>query len=422
QMLLFFQRSIYNASIFVFKASVRLASLFNPKARLLIDGQKNLLAKIAADLEDRTDELVWFHCASLGEFEQGRPVIEAFRQTYPDLKILLTFFSPSGYEIRKNYSGADYIFYLPIDTVSNARRFVNMTNPKLVIFVKYEFWYHYLTQLKKADIPVLLISAIFRKQQIFFKPYGQLQRKLLRCFQHIFVQNQNSLDLLQGIGITSISIGGDTRFDRVSDVAKNASSLPLVESFIGASPVMVVGSCWPDDMDVLIPFINSHQEVKFILAPHEMNETFFNQIEKKITRSMTRYTQVFEPPVNADVLLVDKVGLLSSLYQYGNYAFIGGAYGQGLHNILEAAAFGIPIFFGDRNYKKFQEAIDLIRIKGAFAIKDTHELEQRVKALSEDKKTYREVAHQCRTYVQGNVGATRAIMKQIHELHAGQSI
>ena len=421
-MSLFFLRSIYNASIFVFKASIRLASLFNQKARLMVAGQKNLLTTIAADLHNKNDQLVWFHCASLGEFEQGRPVMEAFRQAYPDFKILLTFFSPSGYEIRKNYPGADYIYYLPIDTASKAKRFINLTKPKLVIFVKYEFWYHYLTQLKKADIPVLLISAIFRKQQIFFKPYGQLHRTILECFHHVFVQNQNSVDLLHEIGILSTSIAGDTRFDRVRDVAKEAASLPLVESFVGTDPVVVVGSCWPEDMEVLVPFINLHKGIKFILAPHEMDLAFFNQMEKEITRSIIRYKHVSEPPLTADVLLVDIVGLLSSVYQYGNYAFIGGAYGKGLHNILEAATFGIPIFFGNRNYKKFQEAVDLISLKGAFPIENTKELEGKFKTLSEDNNKYQEAAHQCSQYVIENVGATDAIMKKIQALNVGKSI
>jgi len=421
-MLLFFQRFIYNASIFVFKASIRLASIFNPKVRLLSEGQKELLSKIAGDLKNDDNQRVWFHCASLGEFEQGRPVIEAFRSTYPNIKILLTFFSPSGYEVRKNYSGADYVHYLPIDTASNARRFISLVKPKLVIFIKYEFWYHYLTQLYQKDIPVFLISAIFRKQQIFFKPYGQLHKKILECFHHIFVQNQKSKDLLNQIGVTSCSIAGDTRFDRVQDVAKEASSLPLVESFIGTGPVMVVGSCWPEDMEVLVPFINRHVEIKFILAPHEMDQTFFKQIEKKITRNVIRYSLASQPPSPAEVLMVDSVGLLSSLYQYGNYAFIGGAFGQGLHNILEAATFGVPIFFGNRSYKKFQEAVDLIRLKGAFAIKDTGELTDKFNALSEDKERYQETGDQCRAYVQENVGATNTIMKQIQAIDVGASL
>ena len=422
-MSLFFQRLIYNTSLFIFKVGAWLAALFYTKARLLIAGRKNLFQHIASDMQAYNGAVAWFHCASLGEFEQGRPVMEAFKRDYPGTKILLTFFSPSGYEIRKEYQGADFIHYLPFDSATHAKRFIKLTRPKVVFFIKYEFWYHYLSQLQALGIPVFLVSAIFRKEQIFFKPYGHLYRTILGCFRHLFVQNQASQELLKGIGFESVSVSGDTRFDRVSAVSEQALRIPMVERFKATNPLMVIGSSWPQDMEVMIPFINRHVEMKFIVAPHEMDSAFFELMGREIERKVVRYSQVTDAISDAEVLLVDKIGLLSSLYRYGEYAFIGGAYGGGLHNILEAATFGLPVFFGHKNYQKVREAVDLISLGGAFPIKNTTEMEKVFELLANNPKHYQDAVNQCKDYISENVGATDAIMSFIQQdIYAGESI
>lgn len=406
-------RLLYDGFIFLYATSSRIASLFNPKARQFSAGRKGLTSKIALAFRDNTAPVIWMHCASLGEFEQGRPVIEAFRELYPDHKILLTFFSPSGYEVQKGYNNADFIFYLPMDTASNARKVVHAVRPVLAIFVKYEFWHYYAAELSRQQIPLLSISAIFREDQLFFKSYGGFYRRILLSFTHFFVQNDESLQLLKSIGVKSCTRAGDTRFDRVHQIVSQAKEIPVVRSFKGLSQVFVVGSCWPDDMKVLTPFINNKAAsgaLKFIVAPHEITEAFIGSIISSLEVKCERYSQIGSSiPDDCKVLIIDNVGMLSRLYRYGEFAFVGGGYGDGLHNILEAACYGVPVFFGNLKYRKFAEAVELIRRGGAYAVADYADLLRRYELLS-TPENYRHANLVTRQYVEENLGATHTIM------------
>ncbi|WP_337041749.1 3-deoxy-D-manno-octulosonic acid transferase [Emticicia sp. 17c] len=417
--------SLYNLSIYSYVSLLRLVSPFNKKAKLWVEGRNNLFHKLKLDTErrqlrSRSGKLAWFHCASLGEFEQGRPVIEAFRQQYPDYKILLTFFSPSGYEIRKNYSGADYIYYLPADTPENAHRFVSILEPSVAFFVKYEFWKNYLHELKKENIPVISFSAIFRPDQVFFKFYGGFYRKLLHQFNHILVQNQSSLELLKSIDITNVTLAGDTRFDRVKQIVDNRKDIPVVEKFKNKQQVFIVGSAWQTDMDVLIPLMNavSGDGTKFIIAPHEIHDAEIELWRKQLMARSVLLSDAREVPdlESYEVLFINNIGMLSSLYQYAEYAFIGGAFGKGLHNILEATTFGMPVFFGNKSYQKFQEATELIRLGGAFPIGSTDELKALYQQLKTNEPERKKTATISRNYVLENVGATRKIMQVVETL------
>ncbi|GAB3983934.1 glycosyltransferase N-terminal domain-containing protein [Spirosoma terrae] len=409
----------YNAGIAIYQVLVRAAAPFNKKARQWIDGRRNWSDNLSQKLANNKNPIVWFHAASLGEFEQGRPVIEAFRLNYPDHKILLTFFSPSGYEVRKNYDGADWVMYLPADTPHNARTFVATVKPVLVFFIKYEFWFNYLRELTVTNIPVISFSAIFRPDQLFFKPYGGFYRKLLTYFSHILVQNQESVDLLKSIGVNSVTLAGDTRFDRVAQVASAKKDIPVARLFKEQKPVLVVGSAWPDDMDVLIPFINQFsQPLKVIIAPHEIQDHDIEKWRRELIKSSIRFSQTQDSAFDLftlaefDVLFIDNVGMLSSLYQYGEFAYIGGAFKQGLHNILEAATFGMPLFFGPE-YQKFQEAVDLVKEGAAFPIGNTSELNAAFDKEYQDRSVSSSVS---RRYVQRNVGATAQVMEVVKQL------
>ena len=400
----------YNLAIAIFSLLIRAVSPFHPKAKNFVTGRKGILKKVETSLKGNKAPLVWIHCASLGEFEQGRPIIEACKREYPAHKILLTFFSPSGFEVRKDFSLADYIFYLPWDTAKNARRFISATHPVLAIFVKYEFWFHYTRELKKRHIPVLSVSSIFRKEQWFFKPQGSLLRKILSHFSHFFVQNHESVSLLHTIGLNNVTQSGDTRFDRVRTILQRSEPIPVAEKFKNDQKVFVIGSCWPEDLDVLIPFINE-RKIKFIVAPHEITESTLKDFESALQVRSIRYsTALAEDPEEYDVLVIDNVGMLSRLYKYGEFAFIGGAYGKGLHNILEAACYGIPILFGNRSYEKFQEAVDLINRGGAFAIHDYPDLKAKYEMLNVPE-SFLLACEVTRQYVEENLGATEKIMQ-----------
>src|SRR6185295_3731851 len=343
-------------------------------------------------------------CSSLGEFEQGRPVIEAFRKQFPTFKILLTFFSPSGYEVRKNYDQADFIFYLPWDTRKHARYFVEKVRPSLVIFVKYEFWYHFTNEIHKKNIPLISISSIFRPDQPFFRMYGSLFRSILKSFSHFFVQNPLSAELLLGIGINQVTVSGDSRFDRVKQIMENAERLTLADQFKDSQKVMVIGSAWPEDMEVLYPFINEHRgRLKFIIAPHEISDGFIQEIEKSVQGKVIRYSQAQVSTLqDYNILIIDNVGMLSRLYRYGEFAFVGGGFGQGLHNILEPACYGIPIFFGNKTFQKFQEANDLILRGGAFEVGDFQELKIAYELLNNHPESFLLACEVTRLYVQEN--------------------
>ena len=404
---------LYNFGIYVLRVLYRVTALVNHKAQAFNQGRRQQADKLKTTFPlPSSRKVIWFHCSSLGEFEQGRPVIEAIKKWKPELKILLTFFSPSGYEVRKNYEYADFVYYLPWDTARNAKWFVENVMPSLVIFVKYEFWYHYTTALHQQNIPLISISSIFRPNQVFFKIHGAFFRRILKNFTCFFVQNQSSVELLRSIGITSVSQAGDTRFDRVYLIAQSAEENPVARHFKENEKLMVVGSAWPEDMEVLAPFINEKKGIlKFIVAPHEISEDFLLAIEKAIQGEVIRYSAFQKTSSKkASVLLIDNVGLLSGLYQYGDMAYVGGAFGHGLHNILEAACFGIPIFFGDKGNEKYQEAVDLVALGGAFEIGNSAMLKSKYERLVTDPEKFRNACDITRQYVVDNTGATDKIV------------
>jgi 3-deoxy-D-manno-octulosonic-acid transferase len=407
---------LYNLSIFFIGVGSRIASFFHPKAKAFVTGRSGIFRRLKTEFENNVSPVAWIHCASLGEFEQGRPIIEKIKAEFPGHKILLTFFSPSGYEVRKNFSQADVITYLPLDTPSNAKRFVAITKPKLAIFVKYEFWHHYSEVLRKNNIPLISISSIFREDQIYFHSAGAFYRQALRNFSRFFVQNQQSVQLLESIGIRDVTLAGDTRFDRVYQIVQNGKDIPLAKSFKAGQNVFVVGSCWPEDLEVLTPFINENR-LKFIIAPHEITEGSISSIEKALQVRSIRFSQAENEKNIEDfsVLIIDNVGMLSRLYRYGEFAYVGGAFGKGLHNILEAACYGIPILFGNRNYEKFQEAVDLINRGGAFDIRDYPDLKTKYEMLNLPA-TFLLACEVTRQYVEENLGATEKIMSHCREL------
>jgi 3-deoxy-D-manno-octulosonic-acid transferase len=390
-------------------AFIQLLAPFSSKLKKFANGRKGLISEIQRALMHERNPVVWIHCASLGEFEQGRPIIEKIKREFPHIKILLTFFSPSGYEVRKNYNLADYVFYLPLDTPRNAMQFIDATKPILAIFVKYEFWHFYTKILKEKNIPTLSVSSIFRKNQAFFKWYGGFYRNILKNFDYFFVQNDTSLQLLRSIGIRNARKVGDTRFDRVHEIMQQAEEIPIAKKFKGNEKVMVVGSSWPEDIDVLLPLINSGR-IKCIIAPHEIKEEALASLEKEFSEKHIRYSQADKENLEEyKILIIDNVGLLSRLYRYGEFAYIGGAFGKGLHNILEAACFGMPLFFGDKNYEKFQEAKDLIAYGGAFAVSDSTEMNQRYEQLN-TPEDFMLACTVTKEYVNQNLGATEAIV------------
>jgi 3-deoxy-D-manno-octulosonic-acid transferase len=427
---------LYDLIIHLYEDAIRIASLFNPKARLWVKGRKGIWRLIESavgshhsSLITHHSSLIWFHCASLGEFEQGRPVIEAFRKEHPDWKVLLTFFSPSGYEIRKNYAGADWVFYLPMDTPFNAKKFVRLVKPSIAVFVKYEFWFRYLDRLFREKVPVYVISGIFRPSQHFFRWYGDWPRKQLRRISHFFVQDSRSKELLESIGIWNVTVSGDTRFDRVADIAGNAKSFPLVERFAAGSRVLLAGSTWPPDESLISGLMqDAAKELRFVIAPHEVVKPRLEAIQSavgswqlvpgsKASRGSAMggktvfYSELTgETAESARVLIIDGIGYLSSLYQYATIAYIGGGFGVGIHNILEAATFGKPVIFGP-NYEKFREAVDLVRLGGAFPVKDASELKQIVNKLLADTMFYDSASLVCAEYVRKNCGATKIILK-----------
>ena len=366
---------IYNLIIALYTSAVRLAALFNKKVALMVKGEKESFDILQKQII-RGEKYLWFHAASLGEFEQGRPLIEEIRKTYPQYKILQTFFSPSGYEVRKNYKGADIVCYLPLDTPGNVKRFLDLAQPYMAFFIKYEFWQNYLNELQRRNIPVYSVSSIFRKEQIFFRWYGKSYRKVLNTFTHLFVQDEASVQLLRTIGITNTTVVGDTRFDRVLEICHQAKELPLVEKFKGNHTAFVAGSSWGPDEDIFIPYLNAHPEVKLIIAPHVIDESHLKEIISKLNRTVVRYTQATEEKVKeADCLLIDCFGLLSSIYRYGEIAYIGGGFGVGIHNVLEAAVYGMPVIFGPNN-KRFREAQGLLQCKGGFEIQGVEDFKK----------------------------------------------
>lgn len=394
-----------------------IAALFNPKARKWVQGRKNIFDRLAKATAGH-QSIIWIHCASLGEFEQGRPLLEKLKShpSFSGAKILLTFFSPSGYEIRKDYKGADWVFYLPMDGPRNAKRFLEIINPSLVIFVKYEFWYYYLKKIKYREIPLILVSALFWKEMSFFKWYGAMQRKMLSRFDHLFVQDQISKQLLDDIGLSPItSISGDTRFDRVIDIAESAKPLPLIEQFIQGNKTIIAGSTWPEDEEVLKQSLDriNDPSLKLIMAPHEISEKHLVSITEMFPGSV-RYSQLAGSTIESTVLIIDNIGLLSRLYKYATITYIGGGFGKGIHNTLEAAVYARPVIFGPV-FHKFKEAADLIKQGGAFTISDADDSIKIISQLLSDKKMLNESGKSSGDYVYSNRGATQRIIQFLKE-------
>lgn len=402
---------LYIIGIRVYSAIIKLFSLFNEKAKLFINGRKNLFEEIAKRI-DKSEKHIWFHFASLGEFEQGRPVLEKLKTQYPAKKIVVTFFSPSGYEIRKNYALAD-VFYLPVDTRTNAKRFIELINPEMAIFTKYEFWHFYFAELKQKNIPLYVISGIFRPKQAFFKWYGNFYRNILKSVTYFFVQNEESERLLKSIGIEKVVISGDTRFDRVYENTQYPKKLEIIERFTGNVPALICGSTWPEDEKLLSLLPAKYPDWKFIIAPHEIHESHILSIEKMFPVDSIRFSvysasSEVDEIVEPKILIIDNIGMLSSLYQYGKVAYIGGGFGAGIHNTLEAAAFGLPVIFGPK-YDKFQEAKDLLNLNAAKSISNAKELINAFENLKQNETA----ATEARKYVEDKKGATEQIISII---------
>lgn len=405
----------YNLGIAVFRLGARLWALFNERAALLVKGRSSVWKQLNAI--DLSGPVIWVHCASLGEFEQGRPLIEAIRDAKPDYKIVLSFFSPSGYEVRKNYNKADAVVYLPADTRRNARRFVQLIHPEKVFFIKYEYWFHYFKTLSEAGIPLYSVSSIFRPSQIFFKWYGGWFRRILSHVTQFYVQDETSSKLLNSIGIHNHVVAGDTRFDRVAAIAKHADDLPVVAEFSHGAKVLVAGSSWPPDESILADYINNAPaNVKFIIAPHEVHEGHISELIQKFKVPVCRYSQLNDTiPTKARVLIIDTIGVLSAIYRYGSVAYIGGGFGKGIHNTLEAATYGIPVIFGP-NHQKFKEAMDLIAAGGGFNINTRDDFDKIMSKLwnNDPAKSLLEASGRAAgDYVQSMCGATPLIMNNL---------
>ena len=402
---------MYSLAIYIYMLCAGVVSLFNRKARLLIRGHRDTWRILRSQIGDR--RYVWFHAASLGEFEQGRPLMERLRREHPEKRILLTFFSPSGYEVRKNYEGADVVCYLPFDTPLNARKFVRLAKPEMAFFIKYEFWRNYIDVLYHQEIPVYSVSSIFRENQIFFRPYGYKYARVLRRITHLFVQNEASRELLKRLGVTQVSVVGDTRFDRVIDIRRQARELPVAEAATRQGHVIVAGSTWPPDEDILIPYFNSHPDCRLILAPHVVSEDHLREIEQKLQRPALRYSQATpESAARADCLLIDGYGLLSSIYRYATVAYVGGGFGVGIHNVPEAAVYGVPVFFGPNN-RKFREARELIEAGGCFEIHSTDDFNRQADRLFADAQALTQAGQAAGRYISSNAGATDAVFSVV---------
>lgn len=403
----------YTLGIRTYNLAARVIAPFNNKARLYTEGRNRLFEDLKENVKP-TDKNVWFHVSSLGEFEQGRPVIEKFRAAHPDHKIILTFFSPSGYEVRKNYNGADYVCYMPADTPKNAKIFLDIVNPKAVFFVKYDYWYNFLSEVHQRQIPLYIFSTIFREGQVFFRWYGKKYRKVLSFFTHIFVQDENSVKLLKNIGIENVTIAGDTRFDRVCEITRNAKPIPVVDKFVGESRVIVAGSSWPPDENIIFGArsrLEGKHDVKLIIAPHEIHEGHLAAIEKLLGDIKSiRFSKADDNTVaEKRVLIIDNFGMLSSLYKYAEIAYVGGGFGSGIHNILEAVSYSIPVAFGT-NYKRFKEAVDLVSLGAAATVRNEEELYSVFDRYLSDPALLKHAGQISYEYVQKNLGAADKIL------------
>ena len=406
---------MYQIVIYLYLCGVAIASLFSEKVRKMWRGEREAI-RVLKEKVDPEAQYVWFHAASLGEFEQGRPLMERLRCEHPEYKILLTFFSPSGYEVRKNYEGADIICYLPLDTIRNARRFLRAVRPCMAFFIKYEFWFNYLHILKHRQVPVYSVSSIFRPEQVFFRWYGRQYGRVLKCFTRFFVQNEQSRELLKTLGITDVEVVGDTRFDRVLQIKEQAKQLPLVEQFIrgeGKPHVFVAGSSWPPDEEIFLRYFREHPEWTLIIAPHVIGEDHLQQIEKLLDGfHVERYTQLNAPVGGARALIIDCFGLLSSIYRYGQVAYVGGGFGVGIHNVVEAAVWGMPVFFGPNN-QRFREAQELKQNGGGIEINSYDDFARCMDELTANPEVLAERGRTAGDYVTSRAGATEKIFKYL---------
>lgn len=401
----------------LYRLTIQIVSLWNKKAQLWIAGRNNIFSNLKDSLQQNNFPVVWMHCSSLGEFEQGRPILESLKQQDGNIKILLTFFSPSGFEIRKNYTGADWIYYLPMDSPSNAKTFLDIVNPSLVIFVKYEYWFYYLTECKKRKIPLLLVSGIFRSTHPFFKWYGSFHRKMLDCFTHFFVQDENSTNLLHSIQLNNCTVSGDTRFDRVITIKENFTPFPAIEKFISNSKVLIAGSTWQKDENIISEaFESSPHRLKLIIAPHEIHQNRLQEIKNNFPNSvlLSEFSTINSTEKVYDCLIIDSIGILANLYHYATIAYIGGGFNNGIHNTLEAAVHGKPILFGPK-FEKFNEAKFLIKEKAAFCITNTTSLKNKIDTLLNDVVVYGNCCLKSKEYVQMQKGATQVITDYIQE-------
>lgn len=410
---------LYNFAILFYRMAVMIAGLFNKKAHKLSHGERHALGLLQAAINP-TENYIWIHAASLGEFEQGRPLIESIRAQQPQKRILLTFFSPSGYEVRKNYNGVDVVSYLPFDLSWNVRKFLDIVKPSQAIFIKYEFWNNYLHELHRRDIPTYIISTIFRKEQAFFRPYGSFFRSMLRCFTHIYVQDEASRILLSQIGIDNVTIAGDTRFDRVIDISQQAREIPLIQQFSKEHFTIIAGSSWPADEELFIQYFNNRPELRLVIAPHEIDESHLIAIEKMLKRPHIRLSQANEENIQQiHCVIIDSFGLLSSIYRYGQIAYIGGGFGAGIHNILEAAVYGIPVIFGT-NYKKFREAKEMLSAQCAYSIQNYNELETTLDLFVSQPHHLIQTSQRAGNYVMNNAGALEIIYNGIFDSQSKQ--
>lgn len=409
----------YNIFISLYPFVARFVALFNNKARLWIDGRKNIFKDLQNKLQTDARKKIWVHCSSLGEFEQGLPLMEELKKKYPAYALVLTFFSPSGYENEKNNKVADHIFYMPMDGAANAKRFYDIVQPSLIVFVKYEFWFYYLNEAKQRDIPLILVSGIFRKSQPFFKWYGTFYRSMLQCFSHLFVQNNETLSLLKSININNTSVGGDTRFDRVLEIAKDFKSFSEIESFCANKKVIVAGSTWLDDDEALDHYANTYKDYCFIIAPHDIEEDRLKECESlyhhSIRYSVLQTSDIIHRTSDINTLLIDNIGMLKYLYKYAHICYVGGGFGaDGVHNVLEAAVYNKPVVMGPE-YEKYFEAVELVEKEGAFPVENALELEEIFNELFEDKDLYNYCAAAAGNYVRSKTGATAGVMQFIQE-------
>ncbi|HNS17723.1 MAG TPA: glycosyltransferase N-terminal domain-containing protein [Bacteroidales bacterium] len=410
-------RFLYTLSILIYGLAIRVMSLFQRKAALWVSGRRKIFERLSDFKKSSSAPILWFHCASLGEFEQGRPLIERVKATFPEHRLLLTFFSPSGYEIQKHYPLASLVSYLPLDTPWNAKKFIKTVRPERVFFIKYEYWYNFLSVLARNNIRVYIIAAAFRPRQVFFRWYGTWFRKQLRRITCLFVQNELSFRLLEHHGIKNAIVCGDTRFDRVKAIADHPRHFPEIQKFIDGHPVIIAGSTWPEDEELLIRFTEKKSVgLRFVIAPHEVHPERIQSLIKRIGQSALTYSSLLSAgEVTAEILIIDSIGILSHLYQYATVAYIGGGFGKGIHNILEAAAFGIPVLFGP-HYGNFQEAADLIHLKGAFSITSEDELIRKAEELMADPVKYKKAAGAAFSYVKDHTGATDIILDFIQTI------